>query len=117
MKATKHIGYLASLADRLPNIAKHVGEGLEATGVLMDCQVALVQVALLSLQLDSAVELIVAELSLDRMPNGVGSVAGVANDVENVGGDGVEDPIEKTLISHLPLRVAALGGGKGSKDM
>ena len=40
-----------------------------------------------------------------------------ANDVEHVGGDGEEDPVDKALIDHTPLSVVALGGGGGNNDV
>lgn len=71
----------------------------------------------LGLQVDSAVELVVAELVLDGDPDGVGSWHGDADDGEDVFGDGVVQPTEQVLVDDTPIGITALSGGWGRGEV
>jgi hypothetical protein len=88
--------------------AELISEALQLGAVVMDGEVALLDAPELSLQEDSALELVVAEVALDVGPEREGGDVGLVDEVEDVGGDGGVDPVDKTTVDLTPL-VVALG--------
>jgi hypothetical protein len=113
IETTEKVKHLTCLVDGLADVAECVGELLEPAGVLSHVHVSLDEVAELGLQVDSAVELVVAELVLDGDPDGVGSWHGDADDGEDVFGDGVVQPTEQVLVDDAPIGITTLSGGWG----
>jgi hypothetical protein len=115
-KPTKQVQNLRRLAHRLTDVAKCVGEELEAAGIGGDVHVALDQVAKLGLEVDDTMKFVVAELGTNSLPDLVGVVLGAADKSTNVRGDGVEQPGNDALINHPPFRIASVvSGGSGSE--
>ena len=56
-------------------------------------------------------ELVVRELSMDGVPNGVGSSFGNANNGADIFGHGVVEPTQDALIFHDPVRITAVVDG------
>jgi hypothetical protein len=106
VEVAEEIEHLARLGHRLADIAEVVGELLEAGGVLGHAHVALVDGAELGLEVDRALQLVVAEDALDVGPGGVGGGVRFVDDVEDVLGVRGVDPIDHTVVNHGPLRVA-----------
>jgi hypothetical protein len=63
------------------------------------------------------VELVVAELVLDAVPNDLRGGLGHTDDGEDVLGDRVVELAEKALVHNLPFAIAALGRGWRGSEM
>jgi len=116
IEPAEHVEHLARLTNGLPDVAECVGKRLEATAVLVDADVAMVEVMVLSLKINGAVEVVVAVLIHDGMPDGEDGRAWATDDIEDVWGDGVADSIQDALFNHPPFgvmeRVGVRGGSK-----
>ena len=110
-ESAEHGKNLTGLLDRLADVAEGIGELLQATGVLGDVHVPLNEVAVLSFQIDGAMEFVVAELIVDLLPDAVCRGFGGAHDVAHVLGDGDVDLADDALINDDPVRIAALIDG------
>ena len=86
-------------------------------GVLSHVHVALEKVAEFGLQVDGAVELVVAELSFDRGPDDVGVRLGDADDGEDILGNGVVQLAKDALVEETPFGITALLGGWGRGEV
>lgn len=109
VEAAQHVQHLTAIRHRLADVAKSVGKELEFGVVLGDREIALVEGAILGLEIDRAVELVVVEETVDGGPDGVGGGVGGAHDVEDVRGDGVVEPADEALINHGPIWIKAIG--------
>ena len=98
-EATQHVQDLARLTNRLADVAEGISKLLQAAGVLSDIHVTLHQISKLRLQIDSTMELVVAELLMDGSPDAVGSCLGRTNDVTNILGDGDVQPAQDALVT------------------
>ena len=110
-EATEHVQHLRRLAHRLPDVAQSVGETFETAGVRRDVHVTLDQAAELGLKVDGSMKLVVAELVVDRVPDGVRRRLGNTHDRANVLGHGVVKPAQDALVDHDPVRITAVGAG------
>ena len=90
---------LARLTNRLADVAEGISKLLQAAGVLSDIHVTLHQISKLRLQIDSTMELVVAELLMDGSPDAVGSCLGRTNDVTNILGDGDVQPAQDAQVT------------------
>ena len=113
IEPAEHVEHLARLTNGLPDVAECVGKRLEATAVLVDADVAMVEVMVLSLKINGAVEVVVAVLIRDGMPDGEDGRAWATDDIEDVWGDGVADSIQDALFNHPPFGVVAQVGVPG----
>lgn len=57
------------------------------------------------------------ELVLDGALDRIGIVVGALDNIENIGGDGVEDLANNTLVDHPPLGIVTLGSGWRDSDV
>lgn len=119
-ESSEHVEDLGSVVDRLPDVAQSVSQVLEAAGVRRDIQLALHQAADFGLRKDSAMELVIPELSVDSSPDGVSGGVRNSDDGTDVLGDRIVEPAEDALIKHHPLWITAvvvgwLGGEVGTK--
>ena len=101
----------------MPVVLERVGELLELSGILSNVHVTLDEVAELSLEVNGAMQLIVAKLSLDGGPDDVGVWLADADNGEDVLGDGVVQPAENTLVEETPFGITALLGGLGRGEV
>ena len=113
IEPAEHVEHLARLTNGLPDVAECVGKRLEATAVLVDAHVAMVEVMVLSLKINGVVEVVVAVLIRDGMPDGEDGRAWATDDIEDVWGDGVVDSIQDALFNHPPFGVVARVGVPG----
>ena len=113
IEPAEHVEHLARLTNGLPDVAECVGKRLEATAVLVDAHVAMVEVMVLSLKINGVVELVVTVLIRDGMPDGEDCRAWATDDIEDVWGDGVVDPFQDALFNHPPFGVIARVGVRG----
>jgi hypothetical protein len=90
-QAAQHIEHLAHLTHRLADVAKRIGELLEAAGVLLDVHVALDKVPVLHFQIDGAVKFVVTNLGMDAGLDLVHRGFGTAHDGTHVLVDGDVD--------------------------
>ena len=88
VQPTEEVEDLARLRDGLSDVAQAISEELEAGAVVRDAEVALVEAAELGLQVDGALEFMVAEEALDVRPKGERGGARLVDDVEDVLVDG-----------------------------
>ena len=116
-ETTEHVEDLGRLAHGLADIVQGVGELLQLAGVGLDVHVALEQAPELSLQVNGSVKLVIPELIMDRIPDGVRRGLGVVDDGTNVIGDGVVEPARDALVYHGPLAIAAVGGSRRRGEM
>jgi len=117
IEPAQHVESLGGFGNWLPEITKGFGEFLQLGGVIGDGEIALVQAAVLRLQVHGPVQLVVAEEVDDGGPDGVGGGAGNTDDAQDVAGDCVVDPVEQALVDHDPVWVGALGGGWSIGDV
>jgi hypothetical protein len=110
-ESAQHIQHLARLAHRLPNVPECIGQLLEAAYVLGDVHVALHQVPELRLLVYCTMELVVAELVMDGLPDAERRGLRGAHDVAHVLGDGDVQLADDALVDDGPLGVVALFGG------
>jgi hypothetical protein len=101
----------------LPDVAQCVGQALETPGVRRDVHVALNQAPELRLEVDSAMKLVITELVMDRVPDGVRRRLGNAHDRADILGDSVVNPAQDALVDHDPVRITAVGGGGGRSEV
>jgi hypothetical protein len=113
----EHVEDLRRLTHRLADIAQRVGELLQLAGVGLDIHVALDQALELGLQVNSAVKLMVPELIMDRVPDGVGRSLGGTNNGTHILGDSIVQPAKDTLIYHGPLGITAVGWSRSKRKM
>jgi hypothetical protein len=62
-------------------------------------------------------ELFVADEIVDVAPDGEGHGVGDTNDVTNVGGEILVQPLDDALVHRRPLFVLSLGCGRGGGDV
>ena len=105
-EAAEEVEDLAWLRDGVADIPELIDEALELGAVIMDGEVALLHAAELSFQENSALKLVVAEVALDVGPEGEGGDVRLVDEVEDVGGNGGVDPIDKAAVNLPPLGVA-----------
>ena len=65
----------------------------------------------LDLEEDGSLQLVVAEQTLDGVPQKEGVLAITANHVEDAVGDHGEDPVDDAGVDHVPFAVAFRSGG------
>jgi hypothetical protein len=83
MQTAEEVEDLARLGDGVANITQIVGEAFELGVVLVDAHVALLKTAKFGLEIDGALQLVVAEQSLDVAPKGEGRGMWLVNDVKD----------------------------------
>jgi hypothetical protein len=105
VKPAQEVEDLAWLGHWLADFAELVGELLQAAGVLGDVHITLVDAAEFSFNVDSALQLVVAEQTLDVVPDGEGQGTWLVDDVEDILGDGGLDPVDDAVVNHTPLGV------------
>jgi hypothetical protein len=94
------------------DVAKLIGEVLQASAVLGDGHVALSETAEFRLEVDSTLELVVTEEVLDVTPEGERRTLRCVDDVEHRFGDGGVDPADDAVVIHVPLSVAFVQRGR-----
>lgn len=110
VKATEEIKNLTGFRDRMPDGAKLIGEALQLGAVFVDGQITLVRAAEFSFEVDSTLKLIVEEEALDVGPEREGGEVGLVDDVEDGGGDSVQNPVDNAGVGELPLDRARPSG-------
>lgn len=85
--------------------------------VICDAKVALIQGAVLSLQVDGAVQLVVMEEVDGGSPKGVRGGVGNMNDAHDVARHRGVDPVDKALVDHGPIGVCTLSTGGSGGDV
>jgi hypothetical protein len=103
-EAAEEVENLTGLGDGMADVTQIVGEALELGAVVVDAQVALLDAAELRLEVDSMLELVVAEERLDVAPEGERRGVRLVDDVEDGLLDGVVEPIDDAMIDLAPLR-------------
>jgi hypothetical protein len=91
---------------RSTKTGKAIGHDLHAGAVVEDDEVALVEVAELSAEVDGAGVLVVAEEVADTTPDGVGGVGVLRDHGEELGGDTVVEPGDDGAVVLHPIVVA-----------
>lgn len=108
VQPAEEIEDLARLGDGVTDVAKRVGELLEASAVLADRHVALMKGTELSFDVDRALEFVVTKETFDVVPDEVRRGTRLVDDVEHILGDGVVDPVHDAVVEHVPLGVAVI---------
>jgi hypothetical protein len=106
IEPTKKVEDLTWLRHRLADVAKAVGELLQARGVLGDVHVALMKRAELSLVVGGSLKFVVAEHAFDVTPDSERRGVRLVDDVEDSLGDGGVEPIDDASINHALLGIA-----------
>ena len=83
VEAAEEVQDLTQLGDRVADVAELIGNPLELGAVFSHGHVTLLQGAQLSLQVHSALQLIILEQTFDGVPQSEGVVAVAADDVED----------------------------------
>jgi len=117
VQPTEEVEDLARLRDGLSDVAQAISEELEAGAVVRDAEVALVEAAELSLQVDGALEFMVAEEALDVRPKGERGGARLVDDVEDVLVDGGVQPVDDAAVDLAPFGVALRHGRRSLDDV
>lgn len=115
-EATEKVEYLTRLGDGVADVTKLVGEALEFGAVVVDGQVALLDVAEFSLQKNGALELVVTKVAFNVGPERERRDARLVDVVEDVLGDGGVDPIDDAAVDLSPFG-GALGDRRRRKHM
>lgn len=108
VQPAEEIEDLARLGDGVTDVAKRVGELLEASAVLADRHVALMKGTELSFDVDRALEFVVTKETFDVVPDEVRRGTRLVDDVKHILGDGVVDPVHDAVVEHVPLGVAVI---------
>jgi hypothetical protein len=93
-KTGRKSGEEEGVGDWKIQVTELVGEGLEAQAVGIKGEVVLVKTKELLLEEGDALELVVGEEAGDLVPHVTRGVATTNNSVEDVGGDGLEEPAD-----------------------
>lgn len=112
VQTAEEIQHLASLADGWADIVQRIFQLLETAGVLRDIHVTLNETAELSFEVDRVMQPVVAELVTDLGPDSMRHHLGSMDDGKEVRRDGIVQPAEDALISHAPVGIMALVGGR-----
>jgi hypothetical protein len=105
-EAAEEVENLTGLGDGMADVAQIIGEALELGAVVVDAQVTLLDAAELRLEVDSTLELVVAEERLDVAPEGERRGVRLVDDVEDGLLDGVVEPIDDAIET---TRISANG--------
>jgi hypothetical protein len=108
-KTGRESGEEEGVGDREIQVTKLVGEGLEAQEVGIEGEVILVKTEELLLEEGDALELVVGEEAGDLVPHVTRGVAIANNGVEDVGGDGLEEPTDDGGVDGAPVGVVGHG--------
>jgi hypothetical protein len=114
IEAAKEVEDLAGLGDGVADVAEIVGEALELGAVIVNTQVALLQTAKFGLEVDSSLELVVAEEGLNIAPESERRSVRLVDDLENRLSDGVIEPIDDAMINLTPFRRSLGHGWRGA---
>ena len=91
------------IRDRLANVGKGVGEGLELGAVVVDCHVALGCIAEFRVNGECVAFLVVVEEAGDGVPDLSRRGSGSHDDAEELGGDRAIDPGEDHVVITRPV--------------
>jgi hypothetical protein len=108
VEPAEEVQHLRRLLHRLPDVAQCVGQALEMPGVRRDVHVALNQASELCLEVDSAMKLLITELVVDRVLDGVRRRLGNAHNRTDILGDSVD---------HYPVWITTVCGGRGRSEV
>jgi hypothetical protein len=97
------------VGDREIQVTELIGEGIEAQAVGVEGEVVLVKTEELLLKEGDALELVVGEEVGDLVPHVTRGVAITNNGVEDVGGDGLEEPADDGGVDGAPVGVVGHG--------
>jgi hypothetical protein len=100
----------------MADIPKLIGKALEFGAIFMDREITLLNRAKLGFKEDSAFELVVTKVTLDIRPEGEGCDVWFVDKIEDIGGYGGVNPVDKATVNLPPLR-SALGNRRGRSNM
>jgi hypothetical protein len=110
-ETTEHIENLGRLMHGLTDVAQGIGELFETANVGRHVHVPLDQAPKLCLEIDGAMKLMIMELIMDGVLDGVGGGFRNMNDGTNIFGHTIVKPAEDTLINHDLVRIVAMESG------
>lgn len=96
------------IGDRRADVAKCVGQGLEAAAVLRDGEITLVQAVEFLLSVNGPLHTIVEKNPGNGLSNAVGGVIRLEDDVEDLLGDGGVEPGHDVVVDLHPLCISYL---------
>lgn len=110
VEASDQIEHLARLGHRLADVTEVVEKLLEVGGVLGHGEVTLLETAEFGLVVDDVLDLVVVEDAFDISLDGECKGVWFVDDVEDVLGDVVVDPVDHAVVDHAPLGVTLSHG-------
>jgi hypothetical protein len=116
VEAPQNVEHEGPVIDRFTEVGEGVSHALQLATVVVDGEVSLGQIAELSIKEQSSGLTVPKELLHNSEPGSPGRDAIVrVDDVQELGGDAVEDPRHDHTIHALPVRVS--GTGNVAEDM
>ena len=116
IEAAQDVHHQGAVQDRLAKISKAVGHALHFAAEFVDGERVLAELAELGVEQHSPRFAVVEELLLEAEPRGTGrDTVAFVDDVEQVGGDGVEDPRDDDAVHARPGGV--VGAGNVAEDV